>query len=210
MVTTRSRRGSYLKGLVCRERLEWAAIRVAAERGVAGATVEAVAEAAGVTKGAAYWHYRDKQALLLAASDRALEAWTTDGLGAVLGLPTAAQRVGAVIAAHVDQLQQLASPALYLTRLAFAGAGAAPHLRQWRERLRLMVGASTGAPPVPAQHVGGLIHGLLAGLLGLGIQWEALRDRVALETAAAGLARGFAAQLGVREQITEPYESVLF
>lgn len=37
-----------------------AAIQVFVERGVAGATLEQIAEAAGVTRGAIYWHFKNK------------------------------------------------------------------------------------------------------------------------------------------------------
>ena len=43
-----------------------AASQVFLERGVARATLEEVAQAAGVTRGAVYWHFRDKVDLFLA------------------------------------------------------------------------------------------------------------------------------------------------
>jgi TetR/AcrR family acrAB operon transcriptional repressor len=48
-----------------------AASKVFLERGVARATLEEVAQAAGVTRGAVYWHFRDKLDLFLAISERA-------------------------------------------------------------------------------------------------------------------------------------------
>jgi len=48
-----------------------AAAQVFLERGVARATLEEVAQAAGVTRGAVYWHFRDKLDLFLAIADRA-------------------------------------------------------------------------------------------------------------------------------------------
>ncbi len=41
-------------------------------RGVAGTSLQAVAEAAGVTRGAVYWHFRDKVDLFNALMDRAI------------------------------------------------------------------------------------------------------------------------------------------
>jgi TetR/AcrR family transcriptional regulator, acrAB operon repressor len=41
-------------------------------RGVAGTSLQAVAEAAGVTRGAVYWHFRDKVDLFNAMMDRAI------------------------------------------------------------------------------------------------------------------------------------------
>lgn len=48
-----------------------AAERIFLERGVARATLEEVARAAGVTRGAVYWHFRDKLDLFLAIDARA-------------------------------------------------------------------------------------------------------------------------------------------
>lgn len=47
-----------------------AAERVFCERGVAQATLEQVARAAGVTRGAFYWHFKDKEDVLSALHDR--------------------------------------------------------------------------------------------------------------------------------------------
>ena len=41
-------------------------------RGVAGASLQEVAETAGVTRGAVYWHFRDKVDLFNAMMDRAI------------------------------------------------------------------------------------------------------------------------------------------
>ncbi len=54
-----------------REALLTAASKVFLERGVARATLDEVAQAAGVTRGAVYWHFRDKLDLFLAIADRA-------------------------------------------------------------------------------------------------------------------------------------------
>ncbi|MBR0666435.1 TetR family transcriptional regulator [Roseomonas hellenica] len=48
-----------------------AAIQVFLERGVARATLEEVARAAGVTRGAVYWHFRNKLDLFMAIDRRA-------------------------------------------------------------------------------------------------------------------------------------------
>lgn len=53
-----------------REAILDAAERVFFERGVARASLEAVARRAGVTRGAVYWHFRDKPDLFMALNDR--------------------------------------------------------------------------------------------------------------------------------------------
>jgi TetR/AcrR family acrAB operon transcriptional repressor len=54
-----------------REAVLDAAERVFLERGVARASLDEVARAAGVTRGAVYWHFRDKLDLFLAINERA-------------------------------------------------------------------------------------------------------------------------------------------
>lgn len=54
-----------------REAVLAAAIDVFLERGVARATLEQIASAAGVTRGAVYWHFRDKQEIFTALERRA-------------------------------------------------------------------------------------------------------------------------------------------
>jgi TetR/AcrR family acrAB operon transcriptional repressor len=54
-----------------REAVLDAAEQVFLERGVSRATLEEVARAAGVTRGAVYWHFRDKLDLFLAIDERA-------------------------------------------------------------------------------------------------------------------------------------------
>jgi TetR/AcrR family acrAB operon transcriptional repressor len=52
-----------------RRRIMSAALKVFDRRGIARTTMEHIAQAAGVTRGAIYWHFRDKQALLQAIRD---------------------------------------------------------------------------------------------------------------------------------------------
>jgi TetR/AcrR family acrAB operon transcriptional repressor len=52
-----------------RRRIMAAALRVFGRRGIARTTIEDVAQVAGVTRGAVYWHFAGKQALLRAIRD---------------------------------------------------------------------------------------------------------------------------------------------
>ncbi len=89
-----------------REALLDAAERVFRERGVAHASLAEVAAAAGVTRGAVYWHFRDKTELLDALCGRAT-------------LPMEAMLAGASAVCQENPLAALASLAvLGLTRLA--------------------------------------------------------------------------------------------
>ena len=53
------------------------AVECLARLGYRGTTVEGVAQEAGWTKGAVYWHFRDKDALVAAAIDYLAERWLT-------------------------------------------------------------------------------------------------------------------------------------
>ncbi|MCC7151144.1 MAG: TetR family transcriptional regulator, partial [Rubrivivax sp.] len=55
---------------VTRESLLDAAERVFQQRGVSRTALSDIAQAAGVTRGALYWHFKDKAALVNAMMDR--------------------------------------------------------------------------------------------------------------------------------------------
>lgn len=91
---------------ITREQLLDAAERVFRERGVAGSSLAEVASAAGVTRGAVYWHFRDKADLYEAMCERAT-------------LPLETMLADAGAATHADPLATLRELALAaLTRLA--------------------------------------------------------------------------------------------
>ena len=91
---------------ITREQLLDAAERVFRERGVGHSSLAEVAAAAGVTRGAVYWHFRDKADLFAAMCERA-----------TLPLETMLGQAGAVT--HEDPLGTLRGLALTaLTRLA--------------------------------------------------------------------------------------------
>src|SRR5579863_10330902 len=53
-----------------------AAMDLFASYGYRGTSLARIARAAGVTKGALYWHFYDKEDFFLAVSDRVLGEWT--------------------------------------------------------------------------------------------------------------------------------------
>lgn len=82
-----------------------AALRLFAERGYAGATIDDVAEAAGYTKGAFYWHFHSKENLLVEVYD----AWTRAGvenLRAALHESDPADRARALDAWHAGDARR--------------------------------------------------------------------------------------------------------
>lgn len=68
-----------------RERLLDAAERLIAEKGAAGATIEAIVKAAGVSSVTFYEHFRDKEACFLAAFERALGELRAEVVAAAAG-----------------------------------------------------------------------------------------------------------------------------
>jgi AcrR family transcriptional regulator len=58
-----------------REAIVTGALKLFAERGFASASIADIAEAAGITKGAIYWHFDSKDALFKAILDRIRQDW---------------------------------------------------------------------------------------------------------------------------------------
>src|SRR5690242_9532196 len=87
-------RKTKLEAAVTREQLLDAAERVFCEQGVARTSLAEVAAAAGVTRGAVYWHFKDKADLFAAMCERA-----------TLPLDSLLSQVGAL--AHADPLDAL-------------------------------------------------------------------------------------------------------
>src|SRR5205809_4514315 len=63
-----------------RERLIDAATRLFAERGYRDTSVQAIAEAAGISRGSIFWHFGSKEGLLSAVAEEAFRRWETETL----------------------------------------------------------------------------------------------------------------------------------
>ena len=92
---------------VTREQLLDAAERVFRERGVAHTSLTEVAAAAGVTRGAVYWHFKDKADLFGAMCERA--TLPLDSLISEVGGASHADPLGALRALSVEALKLLAT-----------------------------------------------------------------------------------------------------
>ncbi|HEY2334024.1 MAG TPA: helix-turn-helix domain-containing protein [Solirubrobacterales bacterium] len=82
-----------------RERLLAAAERLIAERGCAGASIEAIVKLAGVSSVTFYEHFRDKEECFVAAFDRAVEALRAAVPAGPAGPDRARQALAALLAA---------------------------------------------------------------------------------------------------------------
>ncbi|MFI6577349.1 TetR/AcrR family transcriptional regulator [Nocardiopsis sp. NPDC050513] len=153
-----------------RARLLDAAVRCLAERGVAGATVGAVAEAAGVSRGAAQHHFPTRDDLFLAALDRMVDSRGEELRSGAVRVPDGPGRTEAVVQMVVD---------------AFSGEDFHAALQLW-----------TGAASDPAlrdrvipmeERVGRQIHRAAVELLGADESVPGVREAV---QATLDLARG--------------------
>lgn len=91
------------EALATRDRILDAAERVFHERGVACTTLQDIAEAAGVTRGAIYWHFDDKPSVFAAMFERAF--LPVEGASALLK-PLAGEQPLDTVRRHVMDLLQ--------------------------------------------------------------------------------------------------------
>jgi AcrR family transcriptional regulator len=93
-----------------RERLLDAAVHVFAERGYRAATVEDIASAAGVTKGAVYWSFKSKEDLFFALIDERVDRRVRELMGVTENAPReieTAPLISRGISSFVDEQQAL-------------------------------------------------------------------------------------------------------
>lgn len=85
-----------------RERLLASTVEMLAGKGWAATTVAAVAEAAGVSRGAAQHHFPTRESLITAALDALFEQLTVDIGASMKELPAGPERIDAVVNRAVD------------------------------------------------------------------------------------------------------------
>lgn len=142
MALQRRQAAKQLRAKRTRGHLLAAARRVFAERGYQGATIDDVAEAAGCTKGACYFHFASKEEILLTL----LEEWANERrqrLEQATGGDRASDGVAAVLGALVSPAALTGREARLVLQFwsqAERSAKVRRHLlrayRTWREALR--------------------------------------------------------------------------
>jgi AcrR family transcriptional regulator len=163
-----------------------AAERLFLERGVARTSLEQVARGAGVTRGAVYWHFRDKVALFEAMQARARlpqEDVLECLLAARTAAPEALNRLGLACRdvlhtlAHDDQRRRVYTILLrrceYVEEMHAAAERMRHNNRQVVERVTrfFALAAESGtlaphwSPPLAALALDGLMFGLITRLL---------------------------------------------
>lgn len=171
-----------------------AAEHVFERRGVAGTSLQEVAAAAGLTRGAVYWHFRDKADLFNAMMDRAVLPFEQQWLGPA---PDAMVRLRDVL---VDILHQVAVDerlrrvfTISTQKVEYVGeldAIRQRHLRVYQQALRriellLRQAAAAGqlAPGVAPKPAARALHALVHGLI---VDW--MLDPSAFDLQRAGRA----------------------
>jgi len=181
-----------------REHLLDAAERVFCERGVANTSLTEVAAAAGVTRGAVYWHFKDKADLFTAMCQRAslpLDAMLEQAGVTVHDDPLAALRALAVAALTrlaTDPRTQAVFEVVFRTELSGDMAEIAG--RQERDRcdclanVEAILQQAVKAGQLPADTdtaiATRIMHGFLSGIMR---EWVLDKDAYDLVAAAPGL-----------------------
>ncbi len=78
---------------IAQEKIEQMCIRLFARHGIEQTSIDLIAKRAKLTKGAIYWHYANKEALVIAVLHRARENWMTVLPDGISELPDAAARL---------------------------------------------------------------------------------------------------------------------
>jgi len=122
--TSRKREQSELS----RERLIEAATRLFAERGYRDASVQAIGEAAGISRGSIFWHFGSKEGLLWAVVQRAFTRWEAETLVPEVGDARGEEAVGRALRAHRRFLADEGGTLRLLFVLMFEALGPRPEL----------------------------------------------------------------------------------
>jgi TetR/AcrR family acrAB operon transcriptional repressor len=195
------------EALETRERLLDAAETVFRERGVTRTSLAEVATAAGMTRGAVYWHFKDKADLFRAMCDRA--TMPLDANFERAGEMSACDPLGTLRELSIGALQNLAGDprtqnvfeiVFHKSELVDELAGLATAHRQERgeclAQIEGMIRAAAAAGQLPADVDAALATQALHGLI-VGIMHEWVLDHAAydLEAAAPALIDMFIAGL---------------
>lgn len=174
-----------------KKRLVEAAIELFASRGLSGATIDAIAEAAGISRGSIFWHFGSKEGLMWAVVD-ALYMETGARIFDDAEGRTGIEAVDAAFAARCDQLRRQTQVAR-LAELLFAEAlgphqELAPGFAKFREehiavlRKWLVAGINAGEFREDLD-VKTTADVLFAAMSGIASHWLLEQDSIDLEEA---------------------------
>lgn len=172
----RRTRAARAEGRTARDELLEAALRVFAQRGYRQAGVDEIAEAAGYSKGALYWHFSGKEELLLALIEERIDA-PMRALVAVLESAPPEEDMSALGGQEFARRLSEQRDAVLLEREYWSLAIRDPELRaRYAERqteLRRAMGRAIEArarhlgapdPPIPGEDIARIVMSVLGGL----------------------------------------------
>lgn len=105
-----------------------AAAKLFGERGYRGASVQAIGEEAGVSRGSIFWHFGSKEGLLFAVVERAFDEWRREVLVPDVGDARGVEALRAGIRAHRRFLEARGEEIRLLFVLLFEALGPQPAL----------------------------------------------------------------------------------
>lgn len=104
-----------------REAILTSALRLFARHGVAGASIDQIAQDAGITKGAVYWHFDSKDALFDAILDRIRARWQETVHGPLSQKASAVARLEALFAGYSELFTETPEICLFMQRVLLEG-----------------------------------------------------------------------------------------
>jgi TetR/AcrR family acrAB operon transcriptional repressor len=182
-----------------------AASRLFAEKGYADTSVQAIAEASGISRGSIAWHFGSKEGLLFAVVDASFAEWESEVLVRLLGEGRGPASLRDVVEAHLEFVRT--NPEIVRLFFVLLTGALGPHAQlraryvaiyerfrgHGREWLRAARDSGAIAADVDPESAATAIIGALAGVT---CQWFLDREGVdvarAHESLAKILERGFA------------------
>jgi AcrR family transcriptional regulator len=104
-----------------REAILASALRLFAKHGVLGASIDQIAQAAGITKGAVYWHFDSKDALFEAILERIRLRWQEAVQAPLAGKATATGRLQALFEGYETLFTATPEICLFMQRVLLEG-----------------------------------------------------------------------------------------
>src|SRR5436305_5118889 len=111
-----------------RDRLIDAATRLFAERGYRDASVQAIGEAAGISRGSIFWHFGSKEGLLWAVAEREFGRWEDEVLVPSVGEAGGIEAIHAALDAHRRFLTEQTDALRLFLMLMFEALGPRPEM----------------------------------------------------------------------------------
>jgi TetR/AcrR family acrAB operon transcriptional repressor len=158
-----------------------AASRLFAEKGFGDTSVQAIAEAAGISRGSIGWHFGSKEGLLFAVVDAAFAEWESEVLVRLLGEGRGPASLRQVVEAHLAFVRGSPEIVRLFFVLLFDALGPRTHLRaryaaiyeRFRAHGREWLRAARDAGSIPADvDPEAAATAIIGALAGITCQWH--------------------------------------